>query len=66
MNATILNEVITAAELAADYRTTKPTVLSWHHKGWIPAAVCIGRVIRFNRAAVAQALADRANKKVRA
>ena len=65
MNATILNEVITAAELAADYRTTKPTVLSWHHRGWIPAAVCIGRVIRFNRADVAKALAARANDPTR-
>ena len=56
MTATV-NDIITPAELAAEYRTTKPTVLSWYHKGWIPAAASHGRVIRFNRQAVAMALA---------
>ena len=55
------SEIITAAELATEYRTTKPTVLSWYHRGIIPAAVADGRVIRFSRAAVAEALAARAN-----
>jgi len=60
------SEILTPAELAREYRTTKPTVLSWHHKGWIPACASIGRVIRFDRAAVAKALADRANNPNRA
>lgn len=51
------NDIITPAELATDYKTTKPTVLSWFHKGIIPAAASNGRVIRFSRLAVAQALA---------
>jgi len=60
------SDIATAAELAADFKTTKPSVLSWFHRGLIPAVVADGRIIRFSRAAVAQALADRANKKVRA
>ena len=59
-NATRL-DIATPDELASDYKTTVPTALSWFHKGWIPAAVANGRVIRFDRAAVAKALADRAN-----
>ena len=55
------SEILTAAELATEYRTTKPTVLSWFHRGLIPACTSIGRVIRFDRAAVAEALAARAN-----
>ena len=60
------SEILTPAELAREYRTTKPTVLSWHHKGWIPACASIGRVIRFNRADVAKALAERSNNSNRA
>ena len=55
------SEILTAAELATEYRTTKPTVLAWYHKGWIPAAVANGRVIRFSRQAVVEALASRAS-----
>jgi excisionase family DNA binding protein len=51
------NDILTPAELAAEWKTTKPTVLSWFHKGIIPAAVSNGRVIRFDRKLVAQALA---------
>ena len=60
------SDIATAAELAADFKTTKPTALSWYHKGWIPAAVANGRVIRFSRKAVAEALAARANNPNRA
>jgi excisionase family DNA binding protein len=49
------NDILTPAELAAEWKTTKPTVLSWFHKGIIPAAVSNGRVIRFDRKLVAQA-----------
>ena len=60
------NDIATAAELAADFKTTKPTLLSWFHRGIIPAAVADGRVIRFSRKAVAEALAARANNPNRA
>ncbi len=66
MNATINNtkeDIATPAELASDYKTTKPTILSWFHQGRIPAVVSIGRVIRFNRGEVAQALASRNARK---
>lgn len=56
------NDILTPAELAAEWKTTKPTVLSWFHKGLIPAAVSNGRVIRFKRAEVAQALAANSKK----
>ena len=58
-------DIATPSELASDYKTTVPTALSWYHKGWIPAAVANGRVIRFNRADVAKALAARANDPTR-
>ena len=58
------NDIATAAELAADFKTTKPTLLSWFHRGIIPAAVANGRVIRFSRKAVAEALASRASTKM--
>ncbi|MCX6875396.1 MAG: hypothetical protein NTW21_16550 [Verrucomicrobia bacterium] len=55
------SDIVTPAELAADYKTTKPTALSWYHKGLIPAVVADGRIIRFSRAEVSKALALRAN-----
>ncbi len=65
-NAITQDDIVNPAELAADYKTSKPTALSWYHKGWIPAAVANGRVIRFSRKAVAEALAARANNPNRA
>ena len=65
MNATAQidkSDIATPAELAADYKTTKPTALAWYHKGLIPAVVANGRVIRFSRSAVAKALAANASK----
>lgn len=53
-------DITNADGIAADYHTTKPTALSWYHKGIIPAVVANGRVIRFSRKAVAQALAEAA------
>ena len=58
------SEILTPAELAREYRTTKPTILAWYHRGLIPACTSIGRVIRFDRAAVAAALAARASNKM--
>ena len=55
-----MTALLTASELAAELRTTKPTVLSWHHAGKIPAAVSIGRIIRFDREQVLAALAANA------
>ena len=60
------SDIATAAELAADFKTTKPTLLSWFHRGIIPAVIADGRVIRFSRKSVAEALAARANNPNRA
>lgn len=62
-NPTPSTDIVTARELAAEHRTTKQTVLAWHRRGLIPATVCAGRVIRFDRAAVAAALAAAGNPK---
>ncbi len=58
------DDILTPAELAREYRTTKPTALSWYHKGLIPAVVSQGRVIRFSRQDVARALAANSGKAV--
>lgn len=49
----------TPAEEAAACRVTKPTLLAWYHAGVIPAVYAVGRIIRFDHAAVLKALADR-------
>ena len=54
---TSTGKTITPKQLAAYYETTVSTVLSWHHKGWIPAAVAVGRIYRFDPDAVKTALA---------
>jgi phage terminase Nu1 subunit (DNA packaging protein) len=51
--------LVTAAELAATYRVGKRTISAWHRAGVIPAALVVGKVIRFDPAAVAKALAKR-------
>jgi predicted site-specific integrase-resolvase len=50
---------VTAAELAATYRVAKRTICAWHRAGVIPAALEVGKVIRFDPTAVAKALAKR-------
>jgi excisionase family DNA binding protein len=48
----------TPAEEAAACRVTKPTLLAWYHAGVIPAVYAVGRIIRFDHAAVLKALAE--------
>ena len=47
----------TPQTLARAIRTTPQTIGNWHRAGIIPAVVAVGRIIRFNRAAVLEALA---------
>lgn len=47
----------TPAEEAAACRVSKPTLLAWYHDGIIPAAIAVGRTIRFDHEEVAKALA---------
>lgn len=54
--------IVTPQQLAKRFHTTTPTALSWFHKGWIPAVIAEGRVIRFRVSDVEKALAERANK----
>lgn len=50
-------DLLTPAQLAREIRTTPQTIGNWHRAGIIPAVVAVGRIIRFNRAAVLEALA---------
>lgn len=52
--------------IAAIYSVNNATVLAWFHAGIIPAAVAVGNVIRFDREAVAEAIARHTEKKNRA
>ena len=51
--------LLTPEDLAARYAVAKCTVLEWYHKGIIPAEVAVGKVYRFDAAAVAKALRAR-------
>jgi excisionase family DNA binding protein len=53
-------ELMTPAEMAAIYKVQKSTFLAWFHAGRIPAEVCVGKVLRFDAAKVARALAKSA------
>jgi hypothetical protein len=57
-------ELDTPATLAAAIRTTPQTVNTWHRNGIIPARICIGRVIRFDRREALEALAAHSNRSV--
>jgi predicted site-specific integrase-resolvase len=46
----------TAEELAAVYQVRPATIRAWHRAGRIPAAVAMGRILRFDPEAVARAL----------
>ena len=46
----------TPAEEAEACRVTKPTLLAWFHQGIIPAAIAVGRTIRFDHNEVMEAL----------
>lgn len=55
----------TPAEQARACEVSKPTLLAWYHEGIIPAAIAVGRTIRFNHSDVLAALADHAAKSSR-
>ena len=52
----------TPRDLARVLKTTPQTVNTWHRRGIIPAKICIGRVIRFDRAEALAALAAASTK----
>lgn len=54
--ATML-QLLTPRQLAREIATTPQTIGNWHRAGLIPAKIAIGRIIRFEREAVLQALA---------
>lgn len=54
----------TPKSLASALSTTPQTVLNWFHSGVIPAKIAAGRIIRFNRSDVLEALAYRSRKGV--
>lgn len=59
---TVETNLSTPAEQAEACGVTKPTILAWYHAGIIPAAVSVGRVIRFDHDQVMAALAAHARK----
>ena len=54
-----LETLVTPAELARAFKTSPQTINCWHRKGIIPAALACGRVVRFDKAEVLEALAKR-------
>jgi excisionase family DNA binding protein len=48
--------LLTAEELGVRYQVTGATVRKWFREGRIPAAVAVGRVLRFDAEEVAAAL----------
>jgi excisionase family DNA binding protein len=49
-------KLLTAAEVAEIYQVHKNTVLMWHRQGKVPAAVAIGKILRFRATDVAKAM----------
>jgi predicted DNA-binding transcriptional regulator AlpA len=47
-----------AQEIAGRYGVSRRLILNWYYSGLIPAAVHIGRVLRFDPAEVDKALRD--------
>lgn len=60
-----MSELLTAADIATRYKVKPKQILQWRRDGIIPAAVAIGRIVRFDADEVAKALADRTKKKRR-
>ena len=54
------------SELAREYGVSKATFLEWHRAGVIPVAVAVGKVFRWDREAVAQALRDHGSRQLEA
>lgn len=55
-------ELDTPRTLARVVKTTPQTINTWHRKGILPAKICIGRVIRFDRREALAALAAHSNR----
>ena len=53
----ITGNLTTGKELAKFYGVSAPTFMAWFHAGIIPAEIAIGKVYRFDREKVAEALA---------
>ena len=60
--ASAVSDLAHPKEMARHYGVSVPTFLSWFHKGWIPAALAMGAVYRFDRDEVAKAIAKRTAK----
>lgn len=58
----IESKLNTPAEQARACEVSKPTLLAWYHEGIIPAAIAVGRTIRFDHKEVLSALALHAAK----
>lgn len=56
------SDLLTAAELGERLKLAGRTVRAWHQGGRIPAAIHLGRVIRFREADVIRAL-EKASRK---
>jgi len=54
--------LLTPAELGEIYKVSSDSILRWHKSGLIPSEVSVGRIIRFDREAVADALKQAADK----
>jgi hypothetical protein len=57
-----IEELDTPTSLARVLKTTPQTVNGWFRNGTIPARIAVGRIVRFNRAEVIEALAARSRK----
>jgi hypothetical protein len=55
-------ELETPREIARALKCTPQHVNALHRKGIIPAKVCIGRMVRFSRREVIDALAEASNR----
>lgn len=56
------DELDTPASLARVVKTTPQTVNTWHRQGILPAKICIGRIVRFDRREALAALAAHSNR----
>jgi hypothetical protein len=56
--ATML-QLLTPRQLAREIATTPQTIGNWYRAGIIPARIAVGRIIRFEREAVLEALASK-------
>ena len=53
-----MSNLLTARELADQYRVTVSTVHAWHRRGWIPCIRAGRRPVLFDPVAVADVISD--------